>query len=144
MRSPTKQERSSYQECAKHRLIFWDEARLDPGHYDNIKRLLAGDNCTVAVKFKPDQTVYKTPIIICSNNYIVPSNDAFYNILLSYRWLSYSFWRSDEVQKRFNPIAVGILMVWATDNSEAAQLINMNIVNKLFVQAKMYIRGKGY
>lgn len=54
MRNLSKQECFSFTECAKRRIIFWDEAKLDPGQYDNIKRLLAGDNCTVAVKFKPD------------------------------------------------------------------------------------------
>lgn len=144
MRNPSRQERFSFQECAKRRMIFWDEAKLDPGHYDNIKRLLAGDNCTVAVKFKSDQTVYKTPIIICSNNSIFPSNDEFYNRLLSYRWFAYPLWRTDEVDKKFNPIAVGVLMCWAADNSKAKQLINFDNINKLFLQAKMYIRSKGF
>lgn len=141
MRNPSKQERFSYQECARRRIIFWDEAKLDPGHYDNIKRLLAGDNCTVAVKFKSDQTVYKTPIIICSNNSIFPRNDEFYNRLLNYRWFAYPCWRTDELHKQYNPIAVGILLCWACKCIQNIDVINVNVINKLCVHVELY-KGK--
>lgn len=142
MRNPSKQERFSYQECARRRIIFWDEAKLDPGHYDNIKRLLAGDNCTVAVKFKTDQTVYKTPIVVCSNNSIFPRNDEFYNRLLSYRWFAYPLWRHDEVDKRFNPLAIGILMCWSVKCN--LSVINVSYLERLCVQSRNYIREQGY
>lgn len=47
MRNPTKGERFSFQECSDRRILMWDEAKLDPGQYDNIKRLLAGDSCKI-------------------------------------------------------------------------------------------------
>lgn len=145
MRNPTRHDRFSFMECARRRIIFWDEAKLDPGQYDNnIKRLLAGDNCSIAVKIKSGQTVYKTPIIICGNNPIFPSNDEFYNRLLSYRWFRYPLWRQDEVDKRFNPIAVGALMCWVTEDAVAKHLIDYTQLNKLFVQAKRYVREQGY
>lgn len=134
MRNPTKQERFSFMECAQRRIIFWDEAKLDPGQYDNIKRLLAGDNCVVAVKFKSDQTVYKTPIIICSNNSIFPLNDEFQNRVLSYRWFSYPLWRRDEIKLRFNPIAIGVLLSWSVQCKRVSNSVDFNIISNLFIQ----------
>lgn len=105
MRNPNRQELFSFQECSDRRVLYWDEAKLDPAQYDNVKRLLAGDNCAVAVKYKEDQIVQKTPIFICSNNDIFQRNDEFYNRVLSFRWYTYPLW-----PKRFNPISIALLM----------------------------------
>lgn len=113
MRTPSRQERFSFQECADRRIIFWDEAKLDPSHYDNIKRMLAGDTCSVAVKFKEDQVLQKTPIIVCSNNDVFPQNDEYYNRIVTYRWAAYSPWPERLFVKKLHPIAAGILLGWA-------------------------------
>lgn len=136
LRNPTKSERFSFQECADRRIILWDEAKLDPGNYDNIKRLLAGDHCKVAVKFKEDQVVMRTPIIVCSNNSIFPKNDEFHNRLISYRWHTYPFWSAEDVNKKFNPLGLGLMLCWA------GKVENMifNNVRKHLYNAKCFIR----
>lgn len=103
MRNPSRQERFSFQECSERRIIFWNEAKLDPANYDNIKRLLAGDTCSVAVKFKEDQVVPKTPIIVCSNNDIFPKNDEYYNRVFSYRWSAFPRWSDSIVNMKLHP-----------------------------------------
>lgn len=40
MSNPSRSERFCFQECTNRRIIFWDEAKLDPGFYDNIKKML--------------------------------------------------------------------------------------------------------
>lgn len=64
---------------------MWVEAKLDPCNYINIKRLLAGDACSVGVKFKDDQIVESTPTFFSSNN-IFPDNDEVINRIIPYRW----------------------------------------------------------
>lgn len=117
MRNPTKGERFSFQECSDRRILMWDEAKLDPGQYDNIKRLLAGDTCSVAVKFKEDQIVIHTPIFVCSNNDIFPKNDEFYNRVISYTWRAYPFWNTT-VEKKLNPLGIGLLLSWGLDDKD--------------------------
>lgn len=105
--------------------------------------LLARDNCTVAVKFKSDQTLYKTPIIICSNN-IFLSNDEFHNRLLSYRWFQYLLCRLDEIDLRFTAIAMGAFVCWPSATDTTKHLLDFETINKLFLKAKLYVREEAY
>lgn len=138
MRNPSRQERFSFQECADRRIILWDEARLDPGNYDNIKRLLAGDECKVAVKFKEDQLVKRTPMIVCSNNCIFPANDEFYNRIVSYRWRAYNRWHAHDYNRKISPLAVAIMLAWAS--GEFSDTMDFTTVRLTLSRAKQAIR----
>lgn len=103
---------------------------MDPGNYDNIKRILAGDHCKVAVKFKENQVVMRTPINVCSNNNIFPRNDQFYNRMYTYGWYKYPYWRHTELNMKFHPVALGLLMCWAADIDS----LNYNTLRKQFIR----------
>lgn len=139
MSNPSRSERFCFQECANRRIIFWDEAKLDPGFYDNIKKLLSGDQCKVPVKFKEDQIVKQTPVIVCSNNDIFPKNDEFYNRIISYRWYKYPLWRKSEINKKLHPVAIGLLMAWGNDDVT----FDYSNLRKQFIVAKEYVIKHG-
>lgn len=126
--------------CNDIRVILWDEAKLDPGNYDNIKRLLAGDQCKVAVKFKEDQIVNKTPIFVCSNNSIFPKNGEFYNTVLTYRWYAFPLWKKTECNLKYHPVALCLMMCWAAHVND----FNFDNVKKMCVDAKLFIRNLEY
>lgn len=66
-----------FNNCVNKRLLFWDEPNFQPSLLEHIKILFAGTKLDVDVKFMKAQRVNKTPILICANRDVFPTNDQF-------------------------------------------------------------------
>lgn len=76
-----------YQECYGKRIILWNEPNYEDAAVDQLKMILGGDAYTVNVKCKPDAAVYRTPVIILTNNKLSLHNSpAFLDRIRSFTW----------------------------------------------------------
>lgn len=76
-----------YQECYGKRIILWNEPNYEDAAVDQLKMILGGDAYTVNIKCKPDAAVYRTPVIILTNNKLSLHNSpAFYDRIRCYIW----------------------------------------------------------
>lgn len=98
-----------FQDCLNRRIILWNEPNCHPEFLDTIKTIYGGDRCGAAVKCKDDAVIYRTPLIVTTNNPMFPSNDA-----LNHRRIIKTFqpWsKMKEVgEKKPHPLAFGVLL----------------------------------
>lgn len=60
------------------RVAYLDELNYDPDSYTNIlKLLMSGNDLYTCKKYVDDVKIYRTPVIILSNNECLPNNDIF-------------------------------------------------------------------
>lgn len=65
-----------FQDCTQRRIILWNEPNCHSEFLDTLKTVYGGDRCAAAIKCKDDAVIYRTPLIVTSNNAIFPSSDA--------------------------------------------------------------------
>ncbi|CAG9759923.1 unnamed protein product [Ceutorhynchus assimilis] len=73
-------------ECRNKRILFWDELTAGPSVFEALKALFAGTTLNVKVKYEDDQPIFRTPVIITSNNDIFRKDSAFRTRMKRYRW----------------------------------------------------------
>lgn len=59
-----------FQDGAQRRIILWNEPNYESAYTDMLKMILGGDAYNVKVKNKPDAAVYRTPVLLLTNNRI--------------------------------------------------------------------------
>lgn len=85
--NPNKNNQFAYQECYGKRVLLWNEPNYENSEIENLKLLLGGDVLSVRVKNKEDAPVYRTPVIILTNNVIsIMNNYAFKDRMCQYKW----------------------------------------------------------
>jgi Parvovirus non-structural protein NS1 len=103
--NPNRFERFAFQEATNRRIILWNEPNYEASATDQLKMILGGDANTVRVKMKLDSAVYRTPVIILTNNHVhFMSDPAFKDRIVQYRWMTAPFLK--EYDKKPTP------MVW--------------------------------
>ncbi|RZF46208.1 hypothetical protein LSTR_LSTR016516 [Laodelphax striatellus] len=111
--NPSKSERFPFLDCAERRICVWNEARMDPAFYDDIKQILAGDCLKVNVKHHAPVDVVQVPVIVISNFEFLPTNDQFSNRIHRFEWIC-----CPRLQKYIGrkplPLAAGLLLYWAS------------------------------
>nr|QTE04120.1 MAG: nonstructural protein [Emberiza tristrami ambidensovirus] len=76
-----------FQDGYGKRIIIWDEPSYEGSAIEDMKKILGGGDATVRVKFKPDMPLYRTPIIILTNNRIsIMDNPHFAQRIIKYEW----------------------------------------------------------
>lgn len=65
-----------FQDCTNRRIILWNEPNCNPEALDTLKTIYGGDRCAAAIKCKDDAVIYRTPLIVTSNNAMFPNNEA--------------------------------------------------------------------
>ncbi|RZF46206.1 hypothetical protein LSTR_LSTR016514 [Laodelphax striatellus] len=114
--NPSKSERFPFMDCAERRICVWNEARMDPAFYDDIKQILAGDCLKVNVKHHAPVDVVQVPVIVISNFEFLPTNDQFSNRIHRFEWIC-----CPRLQKYIGrkplPLAAGLLLYWASLDS---------------------------
>lgn len=77
----------AFQDAAQKRIILWNEPNYESSNTDMLKMILGGDAYNVNVKNKPDMAVYRTPVILLTNN-IIPlmTSSAFVDRIKMYTW----------------------------------------------------------
>lgn len=111
----------SLQEATSKRILLWNEPNYEDSYTDTLKMLLGGDALSVRVKQKKDCHVYKTPLIILTNNHInLMYEQAFITRIKKYNWKEASFLK--EYDKKPNPLCAFELMVyWEIFDKEIKQ-----------------------
>lgn len=95
----------AFQDAYGRRIIMWNEPNYESAMTDQLKMMTAGDSYTVTVKNKPDAAVYKTPLIILTNNNIPLMNDpCFKDRIKQFRWKTAPFLK--DYNKKPYPLAV--------------------------------------
>lgn len=56
-----------FQNCINKELLIWEEPLIGHDFVEGCKRVFEGMNTQVSVKYKPPQTLYRTPILITTN-----------------------------------------------------------------------------
>lgn len=102
----------SLQEATSKRVLLWNEPNYEDAYTDTLKMLTGGDALCVRVKQKKDCHVYKTPLIVLTNNMIGFMHElAFVDRVKVYRWKQAPFLA--EYNKKPNPlVAFEILVYW--------------------------------
>ena len=94
-----------FQDCAGRRIVLWNEPNYSPEFLDPIKELLGGDSTTVNVKYSQDTPVYRTPVIVTTNQPVsFMTNETFRDRLKVFRWRA-APWLV-HYDKHPNPLAV--------------------------------------
>lgn len=98
-----------FQDCTQRRIILWNEPNCHSEFLDTLKTVYGGDRCPAAIKCKDDAVIYRTPLIVTSNNAVFPTCDA-----LNARRKKYEMqpWRNlKEVgEKKPTPLCIGKLL----------------------------------
>lgn len=91
-----------FQDAIERRVNIWNEPNFVESSIDTIKMLLGGDNQAVKIKFQGDRMLYKTPLIILSNNNPFRNNKAFADRMFIYKWRSAYY--TVKYDKKLNPL----------------------------------------
>lgn len=94
-----------FQDAEGRRLVFWNEPNYSPEFLEPIKEILGGDSTSVNVKYQHDTPVYRTPVIVTTNNVVsFMTHDAFKDRIRVYNWSSCPMLK--DCDKKPNPLAV--------------------------------------
>lgn len=86
--NPSKYNSFAFQDAPYRRIIMWDEINYAPENIEMMKKLFAGTSTVVNVKYKPDISVYRTPLIVMTNDnsHSFLRDPAFKDRMKVYRW----------------------------------------------------------
>lgn len=85
--NPNRFNQFAHMEATNKRILLWNEPNYESCATDTLKMLFAGDSLTVRVKNKGDSAVYRTPVIVLTNNLVnFMSDNAFTDRIKQYRW----------------------------------------------------------
>lgn len=90
-----------FQDAVNRRMNIWNEPNFMPSAEDTIKMLTAGDTMAVNVKFKNAVTLYRTPLIVMTNNHVFRGK-AFEDRVLRNTWKAAPFMK--EYDKKPHPL----------------------------------------
>jgi len=94
-----------FQDAEGRRLVFWNEPNYSPEFLEPIKEILGGDSTSVNVKYQHDTPVYRTPVIVTTNNVVsFMTHPAFVDRIKIFNWMPAPFLK--DFGKKPNPLAV--------------------------------------
>lgn len=94
-----------FQDAEGRRIVQWNEPNYSPEFLEPIKEILGGDSTSVNVKYQHDTPVYRTPVIVLTNNRVSFMNhSAFKDRIRVFNWMAAPFLANYD--KRPNPLAV--------------------------------------
>lgn len=100
----------AFQDAAQKRIILWNEPNYESSNVDMLKMILGGDSYNVNVKCKPDTAVYRTPVILLTNNRIsLMADPAFNDRIKKYTWRQAPYLK--DYNKKPYPIAMYHLLL---------------------------------
>lgn len=100
----------AFQQAYGKRVIVWDEPNYESSMTDTLKMICGGGDYNVNVKNRDAQQVFRTPILILTNNHIpLMSEMAFKDRVIQFKWKSAPFLK--EYMKLPNPLAAFELLV---------------------------------
>ncbi|XP_072141949.1 uncharacterized protein, partial [Dermacentor andersoni] len=115
------------QDTVGRRILVWNEPNCESSAFDTVKKIFGGDVDSVAVKYSPDQTISRTPVIVLSNNEVFPADDAFNHRMFRYKWKACPLLKRHA--KKVHPMSLVLLydkFVLDADYMIARQEINLS------------------
>lgn len=95
----------AFQDAEGRRIVLWNEPNYSPEFLESIKEILGGDSTCVNVKYMNDVPVYRTPVIVLTNNEVSFMNHpAFIDRIRVFRWQSAPYLK--DYNKKPNPLAI--------------------------------------
>nr|QOD39502.1 NS1 [uncultured densovirus] len=95
----------AFQDAEGRRIVMWNEPNYSPEFLDSIKELLGGDSTCVNVKYKDDCPVYRTPVIVLTNNVVTfMEHPSFNDRIRIFNWKAAPYLA--DYSKKPNPLAV--------------------------------------
>lgn len=98
-----------FQDCTNRRILLWNEPNCHPEFLDTLKTVYGGDRCPAAIKCRDDAVIYRTPLIVTSNNPIFPNSEP-----LDARRFKFSMKQWPELknvgEKKPSPLCIGKLL----------------------------------
>lgn len=98
-----------FQDCNNRRIIMWNEPNCHSDFLDTLKTVYGGDRCPAAVKCKDDAVIYRTPVIVTSNNDLFPNCDALNDRRYKYTMLPWAELKEVGIKKP-TPLCIGKLL----------------------------------
>lgn len=103
--NPTRYNTFAFQNADSRRFLMWNEPNYSEEFLEPIKKILGGDSTTVNVKYLQDAAVYRTPVIVLTNNQLsLMTNAAFNDRIRVYQWAPAPYLA--KYDKKPNPLAV--------------------------------------
>ena len=94
-----------FQDAEGRRIVLWNEPNYSPEFLEQIKEILGGDSTVVNVKYQHDTPVYRTPVIVLTNQKVsFMGHHAFADRLKVFNWQAAPFLQ--HMDKKPNPLAV--------------------------------------
>jgi len=94
-----------FQDAEGRRIVLWNEPNYSPEFLEPIKEILGGDSTSVNVKYQHDTPVYRTPVIVLTNNLVsFMTHDSFRDRIRVFNWNAAPFLA--DYDKKPNPLAV--------------------------------------
>lgn len=94
-----------FQDAEGRRIVHWNEPNYSSEYLEPLKELLGGDTTAVNVKYQHDTTIYRTPIIVTTNNYVTfMSHPTFVDRIKVFNWQQAPFLK--QYDKFPNPLAI--------------------------------------
>nr|QOD39556.1 NS1 [uncultured densovirus] len=94
-----------FQDAEGRRVVLWNEPNYSPEFLEPIKEILGGDSTSVNVKYQHDTPVYRTPVIVLTNNVVsFMTHPAFNDRVRIFNWSAAPFLANYD--KKPNPLAV--------------------------------------
>lgn len=94
-----------FQDAEGRRIVLWNEPNYSHEFLEPIKEILGGDSTSVNVKYQHDTPVYRTPVIVLTNNKVSFMNHAaFRDRIKVFTWMAAPFLA--KYDKKPNPLAV--------------------------------------
>ena len=94
-----------FQDAEGRRLVMWNEPNYSPEFLEPIKEILGGDSTSVNVKYQHDTPVYRTPVLVLTNNRVSFMNHkAFKDRIRVFQWTEAPYLQY--LEKKPNPLAV--------------------------------------
>lgn len=95
----------AFQDAEGRRIVLWNEPNYSPEFLEPIKEILGGDSTCVNVKYMSDVPVYRTPVIVLTNNVVsFMTHPAFEDRLRVFEWQPAPYLK--DYSKKPNPLAV--------------------------------------
>lgn len=94
----------AFQDAFAKRIIVWNEPNYETAMIDTLKMMLGGDAYNINVKYKTNCGVFKTPVLILTNQRVsIMTDPAFKDRMIQYKWQAAPFLK--QYDKKLNPLA---------------------------------------
>lgn len=93
-----------FNNCVNKRFLHWDEPNFEPYALETLKTIFSGDETSANVKHQDFSCITKTPIIVTTNRYCFPTDEAYNSRIEHYQWNAASFLK--DYEKQLNPLSL--------------------------------------